>query len=183
MIRQRSFSATSWEIRRILRDAGFSGRGCMAISTARAIAIPDDDADVAAWLPVVIPELRAHFVQTYSLYSFGRQGLDHKGTHWGDIGFSLDELGIYNVHVKPEPRYLDRAHFGERFWIDNDYGGSTYEQAYYPTVTRWLRENPNVRRAVIHTNHHVAFIDRSAVYAAGARHRVIDAYILEGETT
>jgi len=134
----------------------------MVLGIARALGEADNSAEAEAWVPLVSDALRADYQcgETFiGRFEVGRKGLDSNGTHWGEPGNALESVGLEFEHVKAQRD--DRWNF--------------------PTLARWLRENPNVRRAVIHTKSHIAFVDREFVYGAGARHRIIEAFVLEGE--
>jgi hypothetical protein len=158
------------------REAGLNRNGCAVYTLARALGEPDEHGEAAEWLPVVVEELRALNAQTD-----GRKGLDYKGTNKGGMRASIDRLGLRVIDsFKPEPKLKERAYRWERYHEKNcsDVNAMTYTEAYYPTVAQFLRDNPEIERAVIHTRGHAAFIDRKRVYGATARYRVQRAWVL-----
>lgn len=182
---QRSYSKYSTNEQNVeLRKAGVMNGGCVPLALSRALAKSDNDADSVRRI--------AHVVDVISKITF-EQNSDlrfnmRRGAWTGPTGAALKALGIKFRRQESESVWVTATRPGykwDRQWArDNDsYDGyHTYEKAQYPTVAQWMKANPNVRRAVIRTQGHAAFIDRGSVYGASARYRVKDAYIIEEVT-
>jgi hypothetical protein len=158
------------------REAGLTRNGCAAYSLARALGDPDEHGEAAIWLPLVVETLR-----DLNQRSGGRKGLDYKGTNKGGMATSMRRLGIpIKREIRPEARRMERYWPWEKYHEDNcsDVTGHRYSAEYYPTVAQFLRDHPEIERAVIHTRGHAAFIDRKRVYGASARYRVQRAWVL-----
>lgn len=152
---------------RVGRDAGIPTNNCVSRAVARALSAPNDVAEAAGWLPIVIETLRAQYRRTRCTY-----GLDANGSYRGTLDRALTEAGIdFRIETPPPARYGKRQ--SATYW------DVEHEVSYQPTVAAYLRERPWIRRAVLYTNRHAAFVDHGNVYAAGSRYRVICAYIIE----
>ncbi len=165
-----------------LHKAGVMKGGCVPLALSRALAKPDDVADSVRRIAHVVKVISRVTWKDGTTLRFDRK----RGAWTGSTMAALDALGVTYRRAKPEPEWKARfrpycknaARVGR--YDDDDWLKT--ETPVYPTVAQWLRDNPNVRRAVIRTNAHAAFIDNGIVYGATARYRVKDAYIIEEVT-
>lgn len=166
-------------ISQALRDAGITSNGCVAVATSRALAEVFDSPQAAAeWIPIVVETLRTD----------SGAGLRANGSHKGGIGHAMDELGIYyrfqrehGDEYEIEGGWVD-GHYRRgkvlHHWVEEHYREPSWKTA-YPTVAQWLKRNPHVKRAVIGTQGHAAFVDHGKVYGASMRYRIKAAWIIE----
>jgi len=140
------------------REAGITTNGCAAFTLARALGAPDEHGEAAQWLPVVVEQLR-----NLNRCTRGRRGLNESFTNKGGMYTSIAEVGLTVIEMIVPMR-----------WSGPTAGSDTT----YPTVAQFLRDHPEIERAVIHTRGHAAFIDERRVYGATARYRVQKAWVL-----
>ena len=153
------------------RKAGLHRNGCAAYSIARALGEADEHGEAAEWLPVVVEQLRALREATED-----RMGMDGKGSN-RNTRKCMEALGLKVLRrISTEPERSTRRVYIPT-WDEYD----EHRVRYFPTVARFLRENPTIQRALIRTDGHAAFVDRKRGYGAGPRHRVLFAYVLEDE--
>lgn len=94
---------------------------------------------------------------------------DHKNSWFGPCSRALAAVGVQFRTIKPNGRFVDNGWRSN--WI-------------YPTAAQFLRDHPEVKRACIHSQGHLAYVERDrrgqpVYFNCGPRYRVHVAYVLD----
>lgn len=148
---QRTFEARHYTSAAIRKELPFRSNGCVPIAFARALSYGEEVSDKD------LGELAAIVAEELDT-------VDSKGTHMGSLSRSAKKVGIDHVRIDAEPK--SREYHRNKRW---------------PTVAQFLRNNPDIKAAVIRTTGHAGYYEDGEAYGLGARMRVDHALIIDRE--